>query len=108
MLAVLVAERLLTRQGHLTRKGQVARHIFNPWELAVTEFLLGDALGRLEPAEVVEVLSLFIPSKVGAAVPPPLHSELRGRRDPLPGSTPRDEVVQVIAQTIARVRGREA
>jgi glucose-6-phosphate isomerase len=55
---------------------------FNPWELAVTEFLLADALGRLEPAEVVEVLSPFIPSKIGADVPAPLQSEFHSRRHP--------------------------
>src|SRR5207248_324979 len=66
MLDVLAAERLIERTGDLKTKGLVARHIFNPWEIAVTHVLLDGSLARLEPAAVVEVMSFFIPSKFAA------------------------------------------
>lgn len=107
MLAILKSERLLTHQGQLTRKGQVARHIFNPWELAVTALLLSDTLGLLEPAELAEVMSLLIPSKFGPAAPPSTGPESRQRRDHERACSPRDHAVDLIARTVERLRRSE-
>ncbi len=124
MLDVLAAERLLDRTGDLKTKGLVARHIFNPWEIAVVQVLLDGSLARLEPAEAAEVMSLFIPSKFA----PPADRDRgdggrrdgRGRRDRQDGysarrarydrtrvPTPREEIEAAIEAAVARTRGRE-
>jgi len=112
MLDVLSSERLLERSGELRTKGQVARHIFNPWEIAVAQVLLDGSLARLEPADVAEVMSLFIPSKF---VPPEdrggrgrdSYSARRARYNRTREMTPREEIEATIESTVARLRGRE-
>ena len=104
MLDVLAAERLIDRGGDLKTKGLVARHIFNPWEIAVTQLLVDGTLSHLTPEEVVEAISLFIPSKFEAVEAP-----LRPRRahHPRPTLTPVEEVALTIEAAVARVCGRE-
>ena len=116
MLDVLSAERLLDRTGDLKIKGQVARHIFNPWEIAVVQVLLDGSLAGLEPAEAAEVMSLFIPSKFA----PPDRGGGRGgeggrggydarqlRHSRSRALTSREEIEATIEATVARLRGRE-
>jgi superfamily II RNA helicase len=105
MLEVLTAERLMGRDGRLKTRGRVARHIFNPWEIAVTHVLLDGSLSLLEPPEVAEVMSLFIPSKLSVAAPPP---DRRRRRRPQRPLTPREELLETIDDVVTRLRGREA
>ncbi len=114
MLDVLIAERLLDRSGDLKTKGQVARHIFNPWEIAVVQALLDGSLAGLDAAEVAEVISLFIPSKF---VSPEGGRDGRDGRDGYHARrlrynrtrdlTPREEIEATIEATVARLRGRE-
>jgi len=108
MLDVLTAEHLMGRDGVLKTKGLVARHIFNPWEIAVTSVLLDGSLAALEPREVARVMSLFIPSKF--ATPEPegrggyrARRALHTRRD----LTPTETIEASIEATIARLRSRE-
>jgi superfamily II RNA helicase len=109
MLDILAAERLMDRSGDLKTKGLVARHIFNPWEIAVTQVLLDGSLARLEPAAVVEVMSLFIPSKFAAPEEEPRRVSYARRlhrvRHP---PTPMDEITATIEATVTRLCGREA
>jgi superfamily II RNA helicase len=109
MLDILAAERLMDRSGDLKTKGLVARHIFNPWEIAVTQVLLDGSLARLEPAAVVEAMSLFLPSKFAAPEEEPRRASYarrlhRARRSP----TPMEEVEATIEATVTRLCGREA
>jgi superfamily II RNA helicase len=108
MLDVLYAERLMDRDGDLKTKGLIARHIFNPWELVVTAVLLDGSLAHLEPAGVVEALSLFIPSKFAAPEDEPRRAyyarRLHRPRRPL---SPLDEIAATIETLVTRLRGRE-
>ncbi len=105
MLDVLIAEGLMGRDGHLTTRGRVARHIFNPWEIAVTHVLLAGSLARLEPPEVAELMSLFIPSKLSANGQPFDRRRLRRQRRP---PTPWEELLGSIDDIVTRLSGREA
>jgi len=116
MLDVLTSERLMDRSGDLKTKGVVARHIFNPWEIAVTTLLLDGSLASLEPPETAYVISLFIPSKfVAPSFDEPRHGRggyesRRSRRQHLKGTrswTPMEVIEETIVTTVTRLRGRE-
>ncbi len=101
MLDVLTGESLLDQQGVLKTKGLVARHIFNPWEIAVTTLLLDGSLATLEPPQAAHVMSWFIPSRFGAS------DEPRRPRRPARPWTRMDIIEETIETTITRLRGRE-
>jgi superfamily II RNA helicase len=98
----------MDRDGDLKTKGLVARHIFNPWEIAVTQVLLDGSLAALEPSEVAEAISLFIPSRFAAPEEEPRRGVyVRRLRTPRRPATPREEIATTIETLVTRLRGRE-